>query len=287
MADEYRLPEGRCRPSPAPCREFVAGISHPLQRNQHLPRFCPDPAAFFLSPSRRPAVESPRAKEARRWWVRCRTGGRFGASRRRCFALALVAERAAGRSFPVRFLVLAVLGRAEAIARAFVAREIAADWPDAPCLDEPPVFDTTARPTPRLLALRLRMLAAMLGMLADADACCDDGSVLGPAGPVPRPSGAACCADPILLLVFATARPRSCRSPPQGGRKRSASPPPQMNGRFRGGGGSQPARRARPSRSSTSQPPSRHCTSLRSISRGWSCWCAPATARACRRRAAG
>jgi hypothetical protein len=131
------------------------------------------------------------------------------------FALALVAERAAGCSFPVRFLVLAILGRAEAIARAFVAGVIDADVPDLPCGAEPPGLRGGAADA-EILALRLRMLAAILGMLADLDACCDDGSVLGPAGPVPRPSGAAGCADPILLLVFATARPRSCRSPPHG-----------------------------------------------------------------------
>ena len=88
-------------------------------------------------------------------------------------ALALLAERAAGRSLPVRFLLLVLLGRAECIARAFVAREIAADWPDAPCLEEPGDTHYGAADAV-LLALRLRMLAAVLdvlaGTLADADA---------------------------------------------------------------------------------------------------------------------
>ena len=88
-------------------------------------------------------------------------------------ALALLAERTAGRSFPVRFLVLAILSRAEAIARAFVAREIEADcpdlaWPDWPRLDEPLPMRGGAADA-EILALRLRMLAAVLGDLADAD----------------------------------------------------------------------------------------------------------------------
>ena len=141
-------------------------------------------------------------------------------------ALALLAERAAGRSFPVRFFVLAVLGRAEAMARKLVAREIEADWPDAPCLDEPPVRHYGAADA-QLLALRLRMLAAVLGALADADGCSEDGSVRSPAGPVPHPDGAASHAGPVLLLVFPAGRPRSCRSPPSWDQEaiRIAAPP--------------------------------------------------------------
>ena len=55
-------------------------------------------------------------------------------------ALALLAERSAGRSFPVRFLVLAILFRAEAIARRFAARTAAAliaEAIDAGCPDVP------------------------------------------------------------------------------------------------------------------------------------------------------
>ncbi|KAB2922582.1 MAG: hypothetical protein F9K25_19250, partial [Candidatus Contendobacter sp.] len=102
-------------------------------------------------------------------------------------ALAFLAERAAGRSLPVRFVVLAILGRAEKIARAFAARETAALIAEAieagcPCPDWPsdwPYQDLLAPGEPsathygaggaELLALRLRMLAALLGMLADAD----------------------------------------------------------------------------------------------------------------------
>ncbi|KAB2946199.1 MAG: hypothetical protein F9K19_26030, partial [Rhizobiaceae bacterium] len=76
--------------------------------------------------------------------------GTFQGIARTLLALALLAERAAGRSLPVRFLVLVLLGRAEAIARRFVAQEAAAGmaealdagypgarFPDLACLDEP------------------------------------------------------------------------------------------------------------------------------------------------------
>lgn len=106
-------------------------------------------------------------------------------------SLALLAERAAGRSLPVRFVVLAILGRAEKIARAFVAREMAALIAEAveagcPCPDRPSDRPSdwscadllapgeTSAPhhgaaEAQLLALRLRMLAALLAMLADED----------------------------------------------------------------------------------------------------------------------
>jgi len=82
-------------------------------------------------------------------------------------ALALLAERSAGRSFPVRFIVLAILWRAEAVARAFVARTIEADWPcpDLPCLDEVLPMRSGAADA-EILALRLRMLAALVGALS-------------------------------------------------------------------------------------------------------------------------
>jgi hypothetical protein len=101
-------------------------------------------------------------------------------------ALALLAERAAGRSFPVRFLVLAILGRAEAIARAFVARASATviaeaieagcpcpDFPDLACLEEPAGLHCGAADAV-LLALRLRVLAAVLSILAETDGASAD-----------------------------------------------------------------------------------------------------------------
>ncbi len=129
-------------------------------------------------------------------------------------ALALVAERAAGRSFPVRFLVLAILGRAEAIGRAFVAGAIEVDWPELPCLAEP--LSVCGGPAEaERLALRLRMLAAVLGALADVAS--DDWSADGSAGWSPSAGGAVVPANLILLCVFPDRRRGSCRSPPRGG----------------------------------------------------------------------
>jgi hypothetical protein len=103
-------------------------------------------------------------------------------------ALALLAERSAARSFPVRFLVLAILYRAETIARRFVARTSATliaeaidagcpdvPFPDLACLDEPTGLHYGAADA-ALLALRLRILAAVLGMLSDAEDILDDRS---------------------------------------------------------------------------------------------------------------
>ncbi|CAG0955738.1 MAG: hypothetical protein F9K19_10780 [Rhizobiaceae bacterium] len=85
-------------------------------------------------------------------------------------ALALLAERAAGHSFPVRFIVLAILRRAESVASAFVTTATGAD-----CLAEPPAMHYGVVDAERL-ALRLRMLAAVLGVLADAAGDSDDRS---------------------------------------------------------------------------------------------------------------
>ena len=102
--------------------------------------------------------------------------------------LALLAERAAARSFPVRFLALAILYCGEAVARAFVARTSATliaeaieagcplpDFPDLACLDEPTGLHYGAADAV-LLSLRLRVLAAMLGILAEIDGASDDWS---------------------------------------------------------------------------------------------------------------
>jgi hypothetical protein len=105
---------------------------------------------------------------------------------RTLLALALLAERSAARSLPVRFLVLVILGRAEAIARRFVARTAATviaeaidagcpdfPFPDLSCLDEPTGMHYGAADAV-LLALRLRILAAVLGMFSDAEDSLDD-----------------------------------------------------------------------------------------------------------------
>ena len=125
-------------------------------------------------------------------------------------ALALLAERAAGRSFPVRFLVLSLLWRAEAVARAFVAEATGtfvagatgADWPcpDLPSFAEP--LGLRGRPVDAaILALRLRMLAAVLGMLSGAAGLS--------AGEEPRPEGAP--GLPVILVV----RLPAARRPPR------------------------------------------------------------------------
>ncbi len=123
-------------------------------------------------------------------------------------SLALLAERTAGRSFPVRFLVLVILFRAEVIARTFVAREIATDWPDSPCLEEPGASHYGVVDA-QLLALRLRMLAVVLGALAEADGCSDDR----PAGWPARLAPDATAGLPVLLVVRFPAAYRR-QSPP-------------------------------------------------------------------------
>ncbi len=83
-------------------------------------------------------------------------------------SLSLVAERAAGRSWPVRFLILLVLRRAEAVATSFVARETeaaGATGDDVPWLDD--IAESGASPLHAAwFALRFRALAEVL------DLCC-------------------------------------------------------------------------------------------------------------------
>ncbi len=115
-------------------------------------------------------------------------------------SLALVAERAAGRSLPVRLLVFAVLRRAEAIAQNFVAREAGAegiDWPvpgDAAAIRNQPLEAAW-------LALSFRMLAAALCDLVEAaagSATCVAAVRETLAGGAPR--------APVLLLFFPAGR---------------------------------------------------------------------------------
>jgi hypothetical protein len=78
-------------------------------------------------------------------------------------ALAGLAERAAGRCFPARFIVLLVLRRAEALSRDLVLALAPPDWPcpnDAPDPGSCPVAATR-------LALRLSLLAALLSAMLD------------------------------------------------------------------------------------------------------------------------
>jgi len=156
--------------------------------------------------------------------------GTFRGIARTLLALALLAERTAARSFPVRFLVLAILYRAEAIARRFVAREAArliaeaidAGYPDVPipdlaCLDEPGGLHYGAADA-SLLSLRLRVLAAVLDMFADAEDILDDGSAVfsddwscGWADVAAAGAGGAPL--PLLLIVRRPAARRASRPP--------------------------------------------------------------------------
>ena len=122
-------------------------------------------------------------------------------------SLSLVAERAVGRSFPVRFLVLSILRRAEAVATSFVAATAEAAGADFPWLDD--TAESGASPLDAAwLALRFRLLAAVL------DLCCAAGRSAG------RGARSGNCAGnttgnharhpaapfPILLLFFLTRR---------------------------------------------------------------------------------
>ncbi|MFN3549932.1 MAG: hypothetical protein ACK4U0_20810 [Mesorhizobium sp.] len=80
-------------------------------------------------------------------------------------SLAGLAERAAGRSLPVRWLVLAFLRHAEAAARGYVVETAPWAWPYLE-------IDPEAGSSPMdaiLLGQRLRMLAAILGALLPAE----------------------------------------------------------------------------------------------------------------------
>jgi hypothetical protein len=158
--------------------------------------------------------------------------GTFRGIARTLLALAMLAERTAARSFPIRFLVLAILYRAEAIARRFVAREAAAliaeaieagcNVPDLACLDEPSGLHYGAADA-ALLSLRLRILAAVLGMFSDAEADIDDRSAVfsddwscgWPARwPAVAAAGAGGAPLPLLLLVVRRPAARRPSRPP-------------------------------------------------------------------------
>jgi hypothetical protein len=76
-------------------------------------------------------------------------------------ALAILAERADGRCFPVRWLALSILRSVEPVARAFVVEATQSAWP---CFEEP--LETGGSPfNAACLASRFRALAAALGAL--------------------------------------------------------------------------------------------------------------------------
>ena len=126
-------------------------------------------------------------------------------------SLSLVAERAAGRSFPVRFLVLAVLRRAEAVATAYVAaaaEAAGATADDFPWLDEAPE-DGAGPLDAAWLALRFRLLAALLDLCRAAGR---SGDMSGDTTANWVGNRAGNCARfpatplPVLLLVFPARR---------------------------------------------------------------------------------
>ncbi|CAG0977587.1 hypothetical protein GPROT1_02041 [Gammaproteobacteria bacterium] len=133
--------------------------------------------------------------------------------------LSLVAERAAGHSWPVRFLLLLILRRAESVATAFVFRETeaaGASADDFPWLDE--IAEDGSSPLHAAwFALRFRALAAVLELCRAAwrtnDTVCDwtgnraDDWVRSDniSGIIPSISGGIWRADaprlPVLLIV--------------------------------------------------------------------------------------
>ena len=86
-----------------------------------------------------------------------RTLGRIVAT---LVALAVLAERAAGRSYPVRCLVLFILRQAESVAGSFVAEAMQTFRPGG-LVRIPPIPNSPDDATG--LAMRFRALAAALG----------------------------------------------------------------------------------------------------------------------------
>jgi len=78
------------------------------------------------------------------------------------FSLASLAEIAAGRSFPVRWLVLAILRHAEGVALGYLTDTTGLDW--ASCFEDEPEAGSGPADA-AILAWRFRALAAMLGAL--------------------------------------------------------------------------------------------------------------------------
>jgi hypothetical protein len=117
-------------------------------------------------------------------------------------SLSLVAERAAGRSWPVRFLVLVLLRRAEAVATSFVAataEAAGATADDFPWLDDSP--ESGAGPLDAAwLALRFRLLAALLELCRAAGR--SDDTTDNRAGWRGTSTPHSATLYPILLLVF-------------------------------------------------------------------------------------
>jgi len=134
--------------------------SHP-QRNQRLPR---------MSPEFHPR---PNAFAAHWRQVSGGTGMDMGLDettlRRiiaRLVSFAALAERAAGRCFPVRWLVLAILRHAEGATLGYLADMTGLDW--AACFEDDPAPENSDDDA-AVLAWRFRTLAALLGALLPPD----------------------------------------------------------------------------------------------------------------------
>ncbi|RST85974.1 hypothetical protein EJC49_13015 [Aquibium carbonis] len=89
----------------------------------------------------------------------------------RLVSFAMLAECAAGRSLPVRWLVLAILRHAEGVVFDHLAETTGWDW--ASCFEDEPEGGSGPADA-AILACRLRMLAAMLGALLLPENCFDD-----------------------------------------------------------------------------------------------------------------
>ncbi|MEX0404153.1 hypothetical protein ABGN05_00595 [Aquibium sp. LZ166] len=85
-------------------------------------------------------------------------------------SFAVLAERAAGRSFPVRWFVLVLLRHAQTVALAYVAEVMQATFIE---VEERPVAGFTPADA-MLLCLRFRALAAVLGALLGPEARPDE-----------------------------------------------------------------------------------------------------------------
>jgi len=126
-------------------------------------------------------------------------------------SLSLVAERAAGRSLPVRFIVLVLLRRAESVATSFVAATAEAAGATAdefPWLDDSP--ESGAGPLDAAwFALRFRLLAALLDLCHAAGRSGDDTGDAAGNGAENRADNRArlpAAAFPFLLLVLPARR---------------------------------------------------------------------------------
>ena len=94
---------------------------------------------------------------------RARNGRRLRSIIALLLSLASVADAAAGRTFPIRWLVLAILRRGERAAQVYVAEAMQVEWADLEGAMEAGVDPGDAA----LLAWRFRWFAAVLSALLE------------------------------------------------------------------------------------------------------------------------